>query len=335
MTGLETLTDRWQDEDEWKVIKRLERKKGKSTFQEYERHCRQFREWLDGKSLFEADELDIEDCIIDMIYDGYSVSSVNIRHAALGEFFTEAERLNGKRIDVPLNGNPVEELPKLKEIKPYKDALNARESRDDGVWFLEPNDVRQVAENVPKPYTRNELLVRLCFQTGMRRNELVQIELEHVDFQNRVITIPPENAKNGEERKVGYQSTLDALMSHWIDTVRPTVAMASESDYLFPSNRSKHISGQTFNDVVVEAADNAGIQGTRMTNRAGEERAKVTAHVLRHSFAMAAKSNGWDIYALAKAMGHSSVSVTEETYLHDDNEYILNHYRDDGPGRQE
>jgi integrase/recombinase XerD len=107
--------------------------------------------------------------------------------------------------------------------------------------------------------------------------------------------------------------------------------MASESDYLFPSNRSEHITGQAFNDVVREAAENAGIQKTQQVNKAGEERRAVTSHVLRHTFAMRAINEDWDIYALSSALGHSSVQVTEQTYLHDTEEVVLSHFREKGP----
>lgn len=316
------------------VLNRLERKKGESTYAEYSRHVRQFRDWLDdslGVSIFEATTIDIEDMVDDMLDDGYSPSSVRVRRAALSEFYTQASRLDGERINVGIDRNPVDGIV-LSKWDRIKSGQKEREySSTDDVPFLKPDEINQLADNVPQPATRNELLIRLAFQTGLRRKELVRLELGDVDRDRRRIIVREENAKNGEKRVVRYQPGLDVLLARWAETVRPAVAMAGESDYLFPSNRSVHISGQQFNTVVKEAAERAGIQSVAYVNKSGEEKKSITAHILRHSFAMAAIDNGWDLYVLKDALGHSSVEVTE-MYLHKDEERTLEAFKHKGPG---
>lgn len=187
-------------------------------------------------------------------------------------------------------------------------------------------------------------MIRLAVGTGLRRGELVRLKLSDGTWTAdnpetfsegppREIQVRAEVAKNGERRKIGWpkDARLDTILKRWIEDYRPTVSMASRSEYLFPSNRSEHISGQAFNDAVKEAAENAGIQQVQMVNKAGEERQAVTAHVLRHTFAMRCINAGWDIYALSSALGHSSVEVTEQNYLHDAEEVVLDHFRNEGP----
>jgi integrase/recombinase XerD len=218
-----------------------------------------------------------------------------------------------------------------------------RNSKDE-VNYLKADEVRRLARNVASPTVRNECMIRLAVATGLRRGELVRLKLSDGTWTAaypetfsegppRQIVIRPEVAKNGERRTIGWpkDARLETILKRWIEDYRPTLAKASESEYLFPSNMSEYISGQTFNDVVKEAADNADIQETYAVNKAGEERQAVTAHVLRHTFAMRCINAGWDIYALSSALGHSSVQVTEESYLHDSKEIVLEHFRDNGP----
>lgn len=330
------------------VISRLKRKKGESTFQEYQRHLRDYKEWLAEKkemTTFDAKPLDIEDMVDDMLDSGYSASSINVRYAALGEYYKEAERLARDRIN-PNVENPLIKAPSLTQWQNIKQEQKEKKhtSKED-VPYLSPEDARKLVQNVPQPTIRNECMIRLALATGLRRGELVRLKLtdgtwtrenEHETFATgpaREIRVRAEIAKSGEKRVVGWPSDnqLEFLLKQWIEDYRPTVAMAAESDYLFPSNRSRHISGQAFNDVVKEAAKNADIQEPQMVNKAGEERNAVTSHVLRHTFAMRCINSGWDIYALSSALGHSSVEVTENTYLHDAEEVVLSHFREKGP----
>lgn len=316
-----------------KVLKRLERKKGESTFREYKRHVRQFRDWLDdavGVTVFKASIIDVEDMVDDMLEDGYSPSSIRVRRAALSEFYAQAIRLDGERIDVDISENPIEDIT-ITEWEEIRSKEKEREyASEDDVPYLKPDQIRKLADNVPQPATRNELLVRLGFQTGLRRKELVRLKIDDVDQTTRRVVVREENAKNGQKRVVRYQPSLDVLLTRWVDNVRPTVAMAGKSDYLFPSNRSLHISGQQFNTVVKTAAENAGIQSVAYVNKSGQKKKNVTAHILRHSFAMAAIDNEWDLYVLKDALGHSSVEVTE-MYLHRDEERTLSAFENKGP----
>ena len=44
----------------------------------------------------------------------------------------------------------------------------------------------------------------------------------------------------------------------------------------------------------------------------------LTPHELRHTFGTLLRENGADIYTIQKAMGHSDISITAKTYVHND-----------------
>ncbi|KZN24188.1 hypothetical protein A4G99_07025 [Haladaptatus sp. R4] len=333
------LENKWPSTEERYVIKRLKRKKGDSTFTEYERHCRNFRDWLTDEadfpkeSIFEATSADIEDNIANMLDEGYSASSVRIRRAAISEFFEEALGLDSRRLSIDIDENPTDRvsLGKWQEIS-KQEKEKQYDSKDD-VPYLTPKEIDTLAKNVPKPSVRNELLIRLAFQTGLRRKELCGLKLDDVDFDARRVLVREENAKNGRSRVVGYQANLDFLMNQWVSVYRKSVTYA-DSEYLFPTNYSEKLSGLQFNRVVGKAAENAGIQEVKSTIKDGRERAAIHAHVLRHSFAMAAIENGWNLYVLKDALGHHSVEVTEK-YLHEDEKRVMTNFERRGPSTYE
>ena len=43
----------------------------------------------------------------------------------------------------------------------------------------------------------------MLFGTGLRRKEAMLARWEHIDKENRSLLVPAENAKDGDERRVG------------------------------------------------------------------------------------------------------------------------------------
>ncbi len=320
------------------VMERLEGRKSEATYREYKRHLRYSQDFLKNTSytsdnLLTASSADIEDILMNMVQQDYSNSSIFVRQSALQEFFSEAERLAGDRLKLDGFDNPMSELPPITKV--HDEIEHPGYESESDIEYLTPAQIDELAKNVPRPIVRNEAMVRLASNTGLRRGELVRLKLSDgtwthpndpdrfLDGPPREITVREEIAKNGEQRTIFYPESLDKYLRRWIEIHRPAVYMAPESDYLFPSNRSKHLTGQAFNDVVIEAAENAGLQAPSYTTRDGLERNRVTAHTLRHSFAThCANELDWDIYTLSRTLGHSSVEVTEDIYVHETKERI-------------
>jgi integrase/recombinase XerD len=64
------------------------------------------------------------------------------------------------------------------------------------------------------------------------------------------------------------------------------------------------------NTIVKQAAENAGLQETINEYSDGRAIHKVTAHTLRHSFAMAQLNAGTDIRSLQTLLGHDELDTT-------------------------
>jgi integrase/recombinase XerD len=203
--------------------------------------------------------------------------------------------------------------------------LKSRETREN-LEYLTPEEVDTLAKATEK--LRDNLIVRLLFQTGVRVTELCEIRLSDLDREERKINIRGKGRKN---RNVYYKKSLDFLMDVWVEEIRPTVYHADTSPYLFPTSHSENITRQTVEEKVREAAEEADLQDTYGPTADGHTRHTITPHVLRHSFAMAALDNGWDVYTLSQALGHADAETTTSTYLHDDDERNKRAFRQRGP----
>lgn len=135
------------------------------------------------------------------------------------------------------------------------------------------------------------------------------MKLSDIDREEREVQV---RGKNNQIHTAHWQPKLDGLMTAWLDGgYRDSSPYARESDYLFLSNAAPVLRGKQINRIIVQAAENAGIQEVLYTDARGANQHKVTSHALRHSFAMHWLENGGSIEGLSKHMAHSSVTTTE------------------------
>lgn len=309
--------------------KAMERTEG--TARRYKGCVKQWRDYLQeerDKSLWDANRGDLRLYLRGMVKEDYAPDTIDVTRAAVSQFYQKMMEAREEGLEVPEGvENPAEDLDLSGWSHLKKGTKKSQEIRKE-FHYLKPKEVSQLVENVPNPTTRNELMVRLLFQTGVRRGELAEIRLEDIDRQERSIQIRAE--KTEENRKVWYQPSLDTLMTIWIEAERNAVLTADESEYLFPTKESVKAAPYTITRVVKTAAENAGLQAVMYTDKNGNEKHEVTAHTLRHSFAVQAIKDGMDTRRLQKALGHSKIETTER-YLQVTEEDVRDAWRRHGP----
>lgn len=310
-------------------------KQSENTAREYRRHVRRFHDYLGNQTaatLWNAHSGHVEDFYECMLNDQeYAPSSVRVAHAALGDFYKQMDKFGaeGRRgfPKVSVDQDPTE------HATPERlDGMHTSSKKDveGGDKPLTPDEVRDLVDNVPpdKP-VRNELIVRLLYQTGMRRSELVRVKLDHIDRDKREIDV--YGKKTEDPRTVWYQPSLDTLLNLWIEGDRNAVFHSDDSPYLFPTRRGERMSEQTVTDVVTDAAERAGIQETVYENRAGQRVRRVGAHTLRKSFGVHFINDGGDISFLMELLGHEDIGTTKENYLKYSTKELENSVRRHGP----
>ena len=277
-------------------------------------HLRQFAAWMDRKGidrLADVDPRTFNRYIADVIADAGSSTIIHHRYNATKTLY---DWLENRGVD----GIP-DEFDIAKRItKNQRKAMRGNSRKAESVpfdFYLDSEQVGQLVEHVPAPKLRNQLIIRLMFGCGLRRGEVATIRRDRIDHDERKVMV--DNLKAGTEqpphRPVWYRREVETLLRAWIDGGdRAAVYNASESPYLFPTRTREHIRGQTINSVVKQAAENAGLQSTMYEDAAGNPRSKITAHTLRHSYAVHCVKEGIDILNLRDLMGHANISMTQQ-----------------------
>lgn len=188
----------------------------------------------------------------------------------------------------------------------------AEEARARGsVVYLEMDEYEQLVANVREPRLRNELMIKLMMNTGIRPSEAVKIRLRDIDRDERRIMIDTSK-RQGHTRPVWYSQEVGLLMNRWLDSDREAMPTASDSSYLFITRYSEQMSNRRPNRVVDAAAEDAGIQEVLFVDPEGRQHDRITAHTLRHSYAVHSVRSGMDVRTLQMLMGHESIGTTEK-----------------------
>jgi integrase/recombinase XerD len=145
---------------------------------------------------------------------------------------------------------------------------------------------------------RRTLLMTL-YGTGMRRAELVHLEVSDIDSQRMIIRVVA--GKGGKDRDLPLSPALLEILREYWRCRKPRL-------YLFPTRTCRRRLDQPISDKTVwiacsEAARRAGISK------------RVTPHTLRHSWATHLLEAGTDLRTLQVLLGHGDLETTAQ-YLH-------------------
>lgn len=149
--------------------------------------------------------------------------------------------------------------------------------------------------------TRLVCLIEMLYATGLRVSELVGLSMSSIGENGTYLTVA---GKGNKERVVPLtDSAQKALENYLIDRERN---FGKGNKWLFPSRTSDsgHITRQRFAQLLKELSKVAQVDSS-----------KVSPHVLRHAFATHLLSNGADLRAVQKMLGHADIATTQ-IYTH-------------------
>lgn len=171
---------------------------------------------------------------------------------------------------------------------------------------LDRKELRQLEEAGRND--RDRLLIALFAGSGIRLEEALGLRVEDLVEQGRARFIKVRG-KGAKERLVPIRPELYRRLATYARRGRPRDVAGS---YIFTSQRrrpggtySPRLSSRTVEDMVLEAAENAGFQGRH-----------VTPHALRHAYATNALRGGMSPLVLQRILGHSDLSQISKTYSH-------------------
>lgn len=186
--------------------------------------------------------------------------------------------------------------------------------------WLKPADVERLRDaalssEIPTYLQdRNEALVALLYDSGIRRAEAAALDTDHFDLDDRELRLPSHLQKGNapeatlELGKWGADSTRVLrryLRDRWKDT-----------EALFPSRQSDRMSARSVSRVVTRLAEIAGVEPQVAGGGMGEP-GDVTAHTLRHSVAYRIiREEGGRLEDVQLRLRHANLQTTDRIYAH-------------------
>lgn len=149
---------------------------------------------------------------------------------------------------------------------------------------------------------RNHLIVNLIYSLGLRRTEIVCMNVEDFDRTGMRLKV---NGKGRKQRILPVPGELVYEMTYYLEEVKahhPKLGPDFIGCTPFFINRGKRISEGIVTNVVKKVLNHTSTT-------------KKSPHALRHTFATAMLNNGADLSSVKEMLGHSSLSTTQ-IYTH-------------------
>ncbi|WP_276249173.1 site-specific integrase [Haladaptatus sp. YSMS36] len=189
------------------------------------------------------------------------------------------------------------------------------------VW-LTPDQVdalRTACYETGAPYLqqRNEAIIALTYDTGLRVGELVDVDVEMLRERNSELYLPGHIQKDYPNDNSPGPVTLELsadvtrILSSYLNS------RWKESSALFPARSSDRITTQGVRNLLHKVAETAGVRPYLVDGSRGEA-GDVTPHGLRHSVAyrMMNAEGGNTLYDVRNRLRHRSIQTTERVYDH-------------------
>ncbi|UJH68061.1 tyrosine-type recombinase/integrase [Allomuricauda sp. SCSIO 65647] len=147
--------------------------------------------------------------------------------------------------------------------------------------------------------TRDRLMIELLYTTGIRRAELVNLQLTDIDTEQQIIKV---FGKRSKERIIPLLKSTVIFLNEYLAR-RNALEVIHDSNALFLTKAGHKI----YENLVY-----------RIINKylsLVSPKLKKSPHVLRHTFATHLLNNGADLNSVKELLGHSSLASTQ-VYTH-------------------
>lgn len=264
----------------------LERHYSLHTVAAYENDVIQFMQSLEIDEealLLQTDYNDIRGFVSELLDSGVTAKTVNRKVASLKAYYKFQRKIGG------VDFNPLSSHKSVKVAKKVQVPF----SKEEVVAIFKTSSDAATFEEV-----RNLLIIEMLYATGMRRAELIALQLSSVDMYTNVITVL---GKRNKERKVPMLPSLALNLTKYLELRKQVVAINESS--LFVTNKGEKL----YPSLVYRVIDSYFSQVS--------QKVKTSPHVLRHSFATHLLDSGADLNAVKELLGHTSLASTQ-VYTH-------------------
>lgn len=177
-------------------------------------------------------------------------------------------------------------------------------------WTPSENEWKRfVLHVISQANARNRALLILTYDTALRREEVMSLREDDIDWSRALVHVRAETSKSGRSRFVPFSGFTERVLKHYLATNRHllvTTYHAEEHGPLFLSestqNPGKPLAPGALNDIIEEL-------------RISLDLPQLTPHTLRHHRLTTLKRAGVALDDIALFAGHKDLETTR-LYLH-------------------
>ena len=186
--------------------------------------------------------------------------------------------------------------------------------------FISEDEVKRLLNTAADTGTpegrRDASILELLYATGLRVSEMVNLNVQDVDFEEGFIRTW---GKGSKERIVYvYPEALEHLNEYIGGPRVELLGQKKGETALYVNHRGERLTRQWVWNVLKASAKKAGIDP------------KITPHTMRHSFATHLLQNGASLRHVQELLGHSSISTTQ-VYTHLTDNHVREEYEQSHP----
>lgn len=272
--------------DHFKTAKTLSGRAEK-TLEQYEYVLSNFGEYLDcNPNIEDIDKNDVRGFIQHLLDRDLSQSTVAIHHRVLRSFFNwllsekELESSPMRSIQEPTTPN---QFPRILSQEQVDTLLNSARERIDCWSGL-----------------RNFAMIITFLDMGLRRQELIDAQLNNLNLEGRSLKV---NGKGAKDRRVHFGQATARIIKKWLK-VRESIRAEIKPNTVFIGQNGEKLKCRNVNRLI-----------ERMQDRAGLHDCNISPHVLRHTSATMAVENGMDPFSLKRQFGWENMQSAMK-YIH-------------------
>lgn len=264
----------------------FEKKYSEHTIVAYQNDLKSFQQFCklnyDNDNLVDVNYSQIRSWIVNLVDSDVTNRTVNRKVSSLNTFYKYLQKTK------QLEKNPLINHKALKVSKRVQVPFSEKEITSVINNINEVDDFKSL---------RNKLIVELFYSTGIRRNELINIKVQDINFFNNSLKIL---GKRNKERVVPLlPSVKDSIQIY----LKERNLITDNSDALFMTDKKKKLYPTLVYRIINEYFSTVS------------SKVKKSPHVLRHSFATHLLNEGADLNSVKELLGHSSLASTQE-YTH-------------------
>ncbi len=220
----------------------------------------------------------VRDWIVFLVNNHLENQSINRKMSALKSFYAFYEKVGDITMS-PMQGHKALKTPKRIAIPFSKKELQEVNA------FFENADSFEAC--------RDYVIIELLYTTGIRRAELINLEISSVNFDNKAIKVL---GKRNKERYIPILSNTVLVLKKYLDYRRE---LETDSEYLLVTKKGNPIYPSLVYKVVNKVLSFVSTKN------------KKSPHILRHTFATHLLDQGADLTAVKDLLGHVSLASTQ------------------------